>query len=76
VFSPRPARIVQEIRVPFGLAGVNFRSRRTGKWWRGACIAEQAGERHELEAITDRIDVTRMEALLAEPNSSKTIPYL
>jgi xylose isomerase len=33
---------------PFGLAGVNFRSRRTGKWWRGAFIAEQAGERREL----------------------------
>jgi len=35
-------------RYPFGLAGVNFRSRRTGKWWRGAFIAEQASERREL----------------------------
>ncbi len=30
----------------------------------------------KLEAITDRIDPTRMEALLAERNSAKTIPYL
>jgi xylose isomerase len=30
----------------------------------------------KLEAITDRIDVTTMEALLAERNPSRTIPYL
>jgi len=30
----------------------------------------------KLEAITDRIDQTKMEALLAERNSAKTIPYL
>ena len=30
----------------------------------------------KLEAITDRIDVHRMEQLLSERNSSKTIPYL
>lgn len=33
---------------PFGLAGMNFRSRRTGKWWRGAFIASQAIERQEV----------------------------
>jgi xylose isomerase len=32
----------------FGLAGMNFRSRRTGKWWRGAFIAESSGERQEV----------------------------
>jgi hypothetical protein len=30
----------------------------------------------KLEEITDRIDVGKMERLLAERNSSKTIPYL
>jgi hypothetical protein len=30
----------------------------------------------KLEAITDRIDVNMMEALLAERNPSRTIPYL
>jgi len=30
----------------------------------------------KLEAITDRIDVHRMEQLLSERNSAKTIPYL
>ena len=32
----------------FGLAGMNFRSRRTGKWWRGAFIAESPVERQEV----------------------------
>lgn len=32
----------------FGLSGMNFRSRRTGKWWRGAFIAESADERQEV----------------------------
>jgi xylose isomerase len=31
-----------------GIAGVNFRSRRTGKWWRGSFISEIAEERREL----------------------------
>ena len=31
-----------------GIAGVNFRSRRSGKWWRGAFISEQASERQEV----------------------------
>jgi xylose isomerase len=31
-----------------GIAGVNFRSRRSGKWWRGAFISERAEERQEL----------------------------
>jgi xylose isomerase len=30
----------------------------------------------KLEAITDRIDTSRMEALLRERNPSRTIPYL
>jgi xylose isomerase len=32
----------------FGLSGMNFRSRRTGKWWRGAFIAESPVERREV----------------------------
>jgi xylose isomerase len=32
----------------FGLSGMNFRSRRTGKWWRGAFIAESPVERQEV----------------------------
>jgi hypothetical protein len=32
----------------FGLSGMNFRSRRTGKWWRGAFIAESPAERREV----------------------------
>jgi xylose isomerase len=31
-----------------GIAGVNFRSRRTGKWWRGAYMAESRVERQEV----------------------------
>jgi xylose isomerase len=31
-----------------GIAGVNFRSRRTGKWWRGAYMAESPVERQEV----------------------------
>ncbi|MBC7235855.1 MAG: sugar phosphate isomerase/epimerase [Chloroflexi bacterium] len=30
-----------------GIAAVNFRSRRTGKWWRGSFSAESAAERQE-----------------------------
>jgi len=32
----------------FGISGINFRSRRTGKWMRGSFIAEKAGERQEV----------------------------
>jgi len=32
----------------FGLAAINFRSRRTGKWWRGSFISERAAERREV----------------------------
>jgi xylose isomerase len=35
-------------RDAMGISGVNFRSRRTGKWWRGSFISEKAGERREL----------------------------
>lgn len=31
-----------------GVAGINFRSRRSGKWWRGGFIAEHSAERQEL----------------------------
>jgi xylose isomerase len=31
-----------------GIAGVNFRSRRTGKWWRGAYMAASPVERQEV----------------------------
>ena len=32
----------------FGISGINFRSRRTGKWMRGSFIAEKAVERQEV----------------------------
>jgi xylose isomerase len=35
-------------RHSLGLAGINFRSRRSGKWWRGAFMAERPEERREL----------------------------
>ncbi len=35
-------------RSGLGVSGVNFRSRRSGKWWRGSFIAENATERQEL----------------------------
>jgi xylose isomerase len=35
-------------RYPFGLAGINFRSRRSGKWWRGSFISAKAEERREV----------------------------
>jgi xylose isomerase len=35
-------------RAGLGIAGVNFRSRRTGKWWRGSFISEKPEERREL----------------------------
>ena len=34
-------------RHSFGVAAVNFRSRRTGKWWRGSFTAESRSERLE-----------------------------
>ena len=34
-------------RYDFGVSAVNFRSRRTGKWWRGSFTAESADERQE-----------------------------
>jgi xylose isomerase len=46
-------------RHPLGISGVNFRSRRTGKWWRGSFISEQAGERRELvDDFKRAMDVT------------------
>ena len=35
-------------RYGFGVSGVNFRSRRTGKWWRGSFVSEKAEERQEV----------------------------
>jgi xylose isomerase len=35
-------------RHPLGLAGVNFRSRRSGRWWRGSFISEKSQERREV----------------------------
>jgi len=35
-------------RYPFALSGINFRSRRTGKWWRGSFISEKSSERQEV----------------------------
>jgi len=35
-------------RSGLGVSGVNFRSRRSGKWWRGSFISEHAAERREL----------------------------
>lgn len=35
-------------RYPFGISGINFRSRRTGKWWRGSFISEKSSERREV----------------------------
>ena len=44
-----PAELKEALqRSGAGIAGVNFRSRRSGKWWRGAFIAERAEERREL----------------------------
>lgn len=35
-------------RYGFGVAALNFRSRRSGKWWRGSFVSEQAQERQEV----------------------------
>ncbi len=32
----------------FGVSAVNFRSRRSGKWWRGSFVSEKASERQEV----------------------------
>ncbi len=32
----------------FGISAINFRSRRSGKWWRGSFISEEPNERQEL----------------------------
>ncbi|HTX52580.1 MAG TPA: sugar phosphate isomerase/epimerase [Candidatus Baltobacteraceae bacterium] len=45
----KPAELIELLQQSgMGVSGVNFRSRRSGKWWRGAFIAEQAAERQEL----------------------------
>lgn len=35
-------------RYNFGVSAINFRSRRSGKWWRGSFTSEQASERQEV----------------------------
>lgn len=35
-------------RYGFGVSGINFRSRRSGKWWRGSFISEHTHERQEV----------------------------
>ena len=35
-------------RYRLGVSAINFRSRRTGKWWRGSFISEQASDRQEV----------------------------
>ena len=35
-------------RYNFGVSGVNFRSRRSGKWWRGSFVSESGQERQEV----------------------------
>jgi xylose isomerase len=35
-------------RYNFGISAINFRSRRTGKWWRGSFTSEIASERQEV----------------------------
>lgn len=45
----RPVELKELLRrYSFGISGINFRSRRTGKWWRGSFISAQASERHEV----------------------------
>ena len=50
---PRDFSDVQELKIllneyGFGVSAINFRSRRTGKWWRGSFSAESATEREEV----------------------------
>jgi len=35
-------------RHELGVSAINFRSRRTGKWWRGSFVSERADERQEV----------------------------
>ena len=45
----QPAELKELLRQSgLGVAGVNFRARRTGKWWRGAYLAESPTERQEV----------------------------
>jgi xylose isomerase len=50
---PRDFSDIQELKIllneyGFGVSAINFRSRRTGKWWRGSFSAESAVEREEV----------------------------
>ncbi|MEA3407321.1 MAG: sugar phosphate isomerase/epimerase [Chloroflexota bacterium] len=50
---PRDFGDIQELKIllneyGFGVSAINFRSRRTGKWWRGSFSAESAAERGEV----------------------------
>lgn len=50
----------------FGISAINFRSRRTGKWWRGSFISEKASERQEVVS-----DLKRAMDLAAELGCSR-----
>lgn len=44
-----PARLQALLEAhQLGVSGINFRSRRTGKWWRGSFTSADAGERQEV----------------------------
>jgi xylose isomerase len=45
--NPAELEIMLE-QYSFGISAINFRSRRTGKWWRGSFISEKASERQEV----------------------------
>jgi xylose isomerase len=45
----KPAELKELLaRYTFGISGINFRSRRSGKWWRGSFVSEKASERQEV----------------------------
>lgn len=46
------------VKYNFGISGINFRSRRTGKWWRGSFSSEIKAERQEvLDDLKRAMDV-------------------
>ncbi|NIS60343.1 MAG: TIM barrel protein [Proteobacteria bacterium] len=45
--DPAELKVMLE-KYNFGVSAVNFRSRRTGKWWRGSFTSESSNERQEV----------------------------
>jgi xylose isomerase len=44
----------------FSVSAINFRSRRTGKWWRGSFTSESANERHDfIDEVKRTMDTAR-----------------